>query len=346
MSIKNNQFAIIRPTNMSVRTRRSLVASACLLATGLMPNAWAQQRDIDKFPSKPIQIVVPSTPGGILDIAARLIANGMSRELGQPVVVDYKAGAGQTIGANFVAKSTADGYTLLLGSNVSLAVNPQMMPNIPYDAQKDFVPVALLGTNANAVMVLPDFPAKTFKDLLEHIRKNPGKVSYAHPNPGSSAHIAGEALRQHAKLDYLPVPFKGSAGATTAALGGQVDILIDNMATALPLVKAGRLKALAVTSSQRSAFLPEVPAISEFGFPNFNIAGWISIHAPSATPAPVVARLNALIQRSLASPEVQQQFERASIDPINVKFQDMGNYLKADYERWGSVIRQGNIRAE
>jgi tripartite-type tricarboxylate transporter receptor subunit TctC len=326
--------------------KRKFLFITVALGTCLIQTSWAQQRDRDGFPSKPIQIIVPATPGGILDVTARLIANGLSRDLGQPVLVDYKAGAGQTIGANFVAKAAADGHTLLLGSNVSLAVNPQMMANLPYDAQKDLIPVAMLGTNANALMVLPSFPANNFKDFVSYVHANPGKVSYAHPNPGSSAHIAGEALRQQAKLDYLAVPFKGSAGATTAALGGQVDVLIDNMATALPLIKAGKLKALAVTSSKRSAFMPDIPSISEAGFPGFNIAGWVSIHAPANTPTPIVNKLNSAIQRALASPEVQQQFEKASIDPINIKPQEIQGYLKADYDRWGSVIRQGNIRSE
>ena len=346
MPQNNSHLTITQPINSRIPHRCAHVVATFFLALSIVPVAWGQQRDVEKFPSRPIQIIVPATPGGILDISARLIANGMSRELGQSVVVDYKAGAGQTIGANFVAKSVADGHTLLLGSNVSLAVNPQMMSNIPYDAQKDLTPVAILGSNANAIMVLPSFPAKTFQEFLDYVRAHPGKVSYAHPNPGSSAHIAAEALRQQAKLDYLAVPFKGSAGATTAALGGQVDVLVDNMATALPLIKSGRLKALAVTSAKRSAFMPDVPSIAEMGFPGFNIAGWISIHAPAATSTPIISRLNAAIQRALASPEVQQQFERASIDPINLKTQELASYLKADYERWGSVIRIGNIQPE
>lgn len=346
MLASNIRSPIAAQKKKFIENCKTILFSSAIGTLLLASTAWSQPRNAEKFPSRPIQIIVPATPGGILDIAARLIANGMSRELGQPVVVDYKAGAGQTIGANFVAKSAADGYTLLLGSNVSLAVNPQMMPSIPYDAQKDLTPVAILGTNANAIMVLPSFPASNFKEFLDYLRANPGKVSYAHPNPGSSAHIAAEALRQQAKLDYLAVPFKGSAGATTATLGGQVDVLFDNMATALPLIKSGRMKALAVTSAKRSAFMPGVPTIAESGFPGFNIAGWISIHAPAATPSTNISRLNAAIQNVLASPEVQQQFERASIDQINLKPEEMASYLKTDYERWGSVIRRGNIQPE
>lgn len=327
--------------------RRALIVAAALCGLSAVAPATAQQNGTAPFPARPIQIIVPSTPGGILDIAARTVANGMSRELGKPVIVEYKAGAGQTIGANFVAKAPADGYTLLLGSNVSLAVNPQMMPSIPYNAAKDFVPVAMLGTNANAVMVLPSFPANNFTEFVDYVRKHPGKVSYAHPNLGSSAHIAGEALRQQAQLDYLAVPFKGSAGATTAALGNQVDVLIDNLATAIPMVKAGRLKALAVTSVKRSVLLSDVPTIAESGFPGFDIAGWISIHAPAGTPSSVVNKLNETIRRTLATPETQQQFERAMIDPVAAdSAQNLDRYLKADYETWGSVIRKGNIRLE
>ena len=247
------------------------------------------------YPSRPIHMVVGFAPGGPADVMARLIGQHMHDKLGQPIIVDNKAGAGGTIAARVVADAEPDGYTLLLGNTSTLVISPLMYKNVGYDARKAFAPVARLGTTADVLVVNPKFPAKTVAELIAYAKANPGKLNFSSPGIGTPPHLIGEMLKLRAGIDIVHVPYKSGGESIQSVMGGQVQFTFENPAVALPLVQAGSMRALAMTSAARDAQAPDVPTLIESGLPDFVVKSFTGVVAPAAIPAPVVARLNAVI---------------------------------------------------
>jgi tripartite-type tricarboxylate transporter receptor subunit TctC len=297
------------------------------------------------FPSKPIRLVVTYPPGGGADLMARLLAPKMSESLGQPVVVENKPGASGQIGAGEVARAAPDGYTLMLDA-ANHAVNPSLYASLPYDAAKAFQPIALLVRFPNMLVVTPSFPARDVNDLIAIAKSKPGSVAFASSGNGSAQHLAGELFRQKAGVEMTHVPYKGGGPALNDVIGGQVPVFFANMASGLPHVKGGKLRALAVTGAKRSAALPDAPTMEEAGLAGYEVYEWNAIFAPAGTPAPVVARLSEAIAKALQAPEVRERIaglggEIAALDPAQTT-----RFIREQTELWGRVVRAANIKPE
>ncbi len=278
------------------------ILSAALLAGAV---AFSGLVGAQGWPSRPVHLVVPYAPGGPVDVSARLIGGKLQAALGQPVVVENKPGAGGNIGADFVAKSAPDGYTLVMGAIATHAINPALYPNFPYDPVKDFRHIALIVQVPNVLVVNNDVPAKNVAEFVSLIKKNPGKFDFASGSTGSTGHLAGELFKQMTGTYMVHIPYKGSAPAVLDLLSGRVQLMFDNLASALPNVKAGKLRALAVTTLKRSGFLPDVPTLDESGLKGFDLTTWWGVMAPAKTPEPVVERLASEISKILSDPEVK-----------------------------------------
>lgn len=290
--------------------RRTVLAASVLAA--LLPAAHATQAG---YPNKPIKFVVPFPPGGLTDRIARSLAEKMQESMGQPVVVENKAGAGATIGSGFVARAQPDGYTILLGSHASHAINASLM-KLHYDPAKDFEPISLLTKVPNMLLVHPSNPAKSVGDLIAQAKANPGKLTYTSAGIGTSGHIAGEMLASMAGVKLLHVPAKGPAQAVQDALGGHVDILFDSTALSLPLVNTGKLKALAVTSLERSPAAPNLPTMSEAGVKGYEVLLWFGLYAPAGTPAPIVQRLHQETVKAFADTKLRESLVKDGVTVV------------------------------
>jgi tripartite-type tricarboxylate transporter receptor subunit TctC len=315
------------------------VAAALVASIAAMP-VLAQT-----YPSKPIRIVVPFPPGGIADVICRVFGQKMTDTWNQPVIVDNRAGAGGNIGADIIAKSPPDGYTVGIGSIGTHAVNVSLFSKLPFDPVRDFAPVALV-MEADGLLVLhPSVPAKSVRELIALARAHPGELVYASAGNGTAAHLAGELFKSLAKIDLVHVPYKGNVPAITDLVGGQTSMLFATMPTVLPLAKAGKLRAIAVTGAQRNPAAPEYPAMAET-LPGFDVANWIGIFAPAGTPADIVARLNAEITRIMRLPEVQTRLanEGAGFRPTTPA--EFGAFQKAEIEKWAKVIKESGVRAD
>lgn len=270
------------------------------------------------FPEKPITLVVPFPPGGGTDTVARIIAKGMSDRLGQPVVIDTKAGAGTAIGAGAVARAAPDGYTLFITSNTTYTVLPALKPKLPYDPLKSFQAIGLVGSSPLVVLAHPSLPVNNIKELVELAKKQPGAITFASFGAGTTSHMAGEMFKQMANVDILHVPYKGGALAMTDLIGGQVKLSIDSNVPAKPMLLAGRVKAIAVTSPKRSASLPDVPTIAESGYPGYSMFSWLAVVAPRGLPNTVSGQLAKALSDTLADPASKGELEKAGLD---VEFQ-------------------------
>ena len=297
------------------------------------------------FPAKPIRIVVPFPPGGGTDVVARAVAPKMSEALGQPVLVDNRAGAGGNIGTDSVAKSAPDGYTLLVAS-ASTAINTTLVKNLSWDLSRDFAPVACLVLNQHLLAAHPSVPANNVKELIALARSKPGQVTYASYGNGSSAHLAGELFKMMAGIDMLHVPYKGAAPAVNDLLGGQVNVMFADVAALLSHVKSGRLKALGIASARRFEGLPDVPTIAESGVPGFESGGFLGLVAPAGTPPAVIAALNAAAGKSLAAPEVHERLIALASPPCAGTPEQFGQRIHAEIDKWARVIRAANVKAE
>lgn len=323
--------------------RRTLLTCVCLAATGLNPVAtWAQEG----WPAKPLRLVVPFAAGGTSDILGRLLAERLQAALKQPVVVENRAGAGGVLGAEAVAKSPPDGYSLLLGTIASHAINPAMRQKMPYDALKDFAPVILLGSIANVLLVGKDQPYHTVKDLVQAAKAKPDSIAFGSAGQGSSQHMSGELFKLLAGADLAHVPYKGSAPAIQDVIGHQIPSSFETVTVALPHIQAGKVRALAVTTAQRSAALPEVPTLQEAGVPGFEVSSWQALYAPAGTPAAVVQRLNAEVEKILSQPEV-----KARLDSLGVVHQpntaaQCAEFNRQELAKWGRVAREGKVGLE
>ncbi len=318
-----------------VPIRRALLGS--LLLAPFAPRAQ---------PARTLRLIVPFTPGGSTDILARAIAPKLGQALGQNVVVDNKPGAGGSLGAAEAAKSDADGNTLLMGHIGTLAVNPALYPRLAYDPLKSFVPVAYVARVPNVLVVNAASPLRSLKDLVAAARAQPGRLTYSSGGNGSAAHITFESLKLATKVFMLHIPYRGTAPSVTDVIAGQVDCTFTGAPAVVPHVKSGRLRALAVSSQRRLAVLPDVPTVAESGYPRFEADQWYGVVAPAGTPAAVVARLNAEINKALALPEVAQHLAVEGATPMPGTPQAFGDLIRREIPRWAEVVRAGNVKAE
>ncbi|MDN8613273.1 tripartite tricarboxylate transporter substrate binding protein [Variovorax ginsengisoli] len=292
------------------------------------------------FPSKPITIIVPFSAGGTTDILARVVGLYMSRDLGQPVVVDNRAGAGGNIGGQAAARSPADGYTLFMGTVGTHAINQSLYKKMPFDPIKDFAPLTRVAMVPNLLVANPSQPFKSVKEMIAYAKANPGKINFGSSGNGSSIHLSGELFKQMAGVDMQHVPYRGSAPAVSDLLGGQIAIMFDNMPSAIPHVKGGKLRALAVTTAKRSPALPDVPTIAEAGVPGYEATSWFGLLAPAGTPAPVVAKLNASILKALADPEVKKKLAEQGAEPHGEKPEQFAAFIESETLKWGKVVKE------
>ncbi len=311
----------------------------CVLC-GSMPFAVAEG-----YPSKPIRIIVPYPPGGFNDTLARTLGQKLNQKWGQSVVVDNRPGGGTTIGTNLVAKAPADGHTLLVVS-FAFGVNPSLYQQLPYDTRRDFAPVVLAAGTANVLVVNPQLPVKSVLDLIALAKAKPGKLNYASAGNGSSNHLSMELFKSMAGVDMVHVPYKGSAPAVTDLIGGQVDVMFDNVPNVLQHVKAGKLRGLAVSSKARSPFTPDLPTVAEAGVPGFDVSVWFGVVAPSGTPKAVVFQLNAEINRILKLPEVVESFHKQGVDPLGGTPDAFAEFLRDQSVKWAKVVKDSGAKAE
>jgi tripartite-type tricarboxylate transporter receptor subunit TctC len=297
------------------------------------------------YPSKPIRVVVPFPPGGGTDIVARTVTPKMAEILGQPFVIENRAGAGGNIGTDAVAKSPADGYTLLVAS-ASTAINTTLVPNLSWDFSRDFAPVVLMVVNNHLLAAHPSVPANNVRELLALAKAKPGQVTYASYGPGSSAHLTAELFKLMAGVDLLHVPYKGAAPAVNDLLGGQVNVIFADVAAMLSHLKSGKLKALGIGSAKRFEGLPDVPTIAEAGVPGFEAGGFLGLAAPAGTPPAAIQALNAAAQKSLALPEVRDRLLGLASPPVGGTPEQFGEHMKREIDKWARVIRAANIKAE
>ncbi len=337
MSIHMPEFT--RPVQF--RRRALLAALGLVLASGYAGISHAQE----KWPTKPVRLVVPFSPGGSTDAVGRLLATELGKALGQSFVVENKAGANGTIGSDNVARSAADGYTLLLSGIGSNAINYSLYPKMSYD-DSAFRHIALLATGPGVLAVNQSFPAKTATEFFDLVKKNPGTYAYATAGAGSSGHLSMELLKQTKDLDILHVPYKGNGPAITDVIGGQVPVIILNNDTALPQVQAGKLHALAVTSAQRNPAYPDVPTLAESGVPGFDVASWFGLSAPKGTPDEIVERLSAAVKVALEAPKFKEYLESTGFVRDYRDPQGFSGFVDSQINQWRDVVKQADIRME
>jgi tripartite-type tricarboxylate transporter receptor subunit TctC len=297
------------------------------------------------YPNRPVKIVVPFATGGPADNYARFIAQRLQDSLGQSFVVDNRPGGGSVIGTDIAAKAPADGYTLLMMSNTHTA-NETLIPNKPFALMRDFVAIAPVNYSDLLLVAHPGTGINTVADLLAKAKAQPGKINYASSGPGTPYHMAGELFKYMAKVDMVHIPYKGSSGARTDVLGGQVDLMFDAVTTMTEHVKAGKVKALATTGKTRSSVLPDVPTVGEAGVPGYEATIWLGLMAPKGTPKDVIDKLNATINQALRQPEVRQTWAKQGAVPMIMSTAEFEKYLNEDINKWGAVIKAANIKVD
>jgi len=327
---------------MLTRTIAALLAAAACATAGAQPQATG-------FPTHPIRLVVPYPPGGPLDSAARALADRLKDSLGT-VVVDNRPGAGGNIGVDHVAKSAPDGYTLVIGAVATHAVNPWLFRKLPYDPVKDFVPITLIAHVPNVLVMTPERSAQlgvsSARGLVDYLRRNPGKLNYASGGNGSAGHMAGELMKSMAQVSAVHIPYAGAAPAQLGLLAGQTDFMFDNLASATAQIKAGRLKALAVTTAQRSAALPDVPTMAESGLPGFDVSTWFGVFAPAGTPPAVVARLNQTMTDALKTPDMRERLARMGAEAAPMSSDQFAQLVRAELAKYEKVVKFSGARVD
>jgi len=298
------------------------------------------------YPTKPIRLVVPFPPGGATDILARDVAQKLTEAWGQSVIVDNRPGAGGNIGSELVAKSAPDGYTLEMGTVGTHAINASLYAKMPYDHVKDFTPVILVAGVPNVLVVNPSLPANSVAELIAYAKANPGKLNFASSGNGTSIHLSGELFKVMAGVQITHIPYKGSAPALQDLVGGQVQMMFDNLPPSLPQIKAGKLRALAVTSAARASALPDVPTLAESGLPGFEASSWFGILAPAGTPAPIVAKLNAEIARYLATPEAKEKLAKQGANAAGGTPDDFAKHIAAETAKWAKVVKDSGAKID
>ena len=321
-------------------SRRAAVGAAFALALGLMaaPAAVAQA----PYPTKPIKIIAPVQPGGGVDLVGRTIADRLGRVLGQSIVVENQSGGGGIVGSLATARAAPDGYTLMVGYVGTHGTNPAVR-KLPYDAVKDFTPIAMVGGTPNILVVPPSLPVKTLTEFIAYVKANPGKVSYGSAGQGTLTHLAMEQLKVAAGLDMAHVAYRGIGPAITDILGGQTQALFPGLAAGLPHIKAGKMRPLAVTGLRRHPLLPDVPTFEESGYKGFDGVQWYGIVGPANVPAPIVKRLNDEINMLLASPDLRERLSGEALEPMPMTPGEFGQYMRDDIVRWSKIAKERGI---
>ncbi len=298
------------------------------------------------YPARPLRLIVPTAPGGGTDFTGRLVAAKLSETMGQQVVVENRGGGGGSVGADNAAKATADGYTLLLGSIATHAVNPALYKKLPYDHLKDFAPVSLIGTVPNALVVHPSVPVKSMQEFITYAKANPGKINYGSSGVGSPPHLSMELLRSITGINLVHVPYKGAGPALADLLGGQVQAMCTSLAGLINFVKSGRVRALGVTTAKRNPQLPDVPTIVESGVPGYDVTIWYAVFAPVATPKAIVDKLNAEMVKALNSSEMKERMALQGMDPAPSTPAELTAFVKAESAKWAKVAKDSGATAE
>jgi tripartite-type tricarboxylate transporter receptor subunit TctC len=317
---------------------------SCVVVAALL-GLLATQTVASTYPTKPVRLVVPFPPGGPADVLARLLGQKLAELWGQPVVVDNRAGAGGNIGADHVAKAAPDGYTLLLAAS-SHVINASMYPSLPYDVLKDFTPVTEVASYMLVVVVHPSVPATSLKELVALAKSKPGQLTVASAGSGTPTHLAAELFKSAAGIDFVHVPYKGAAPATNDLLGGQVQIMFNNPVSALPQVKAGKLRALAVTGAKRSPAAPELPTVAESGYPGFEAGTWYGILGPANLPKEIVTKVHTDTVKALRMKDVQEKLTAQAWDSIGNSPSEFAAVYRSDLEKWAKVVKAANIRVD
>lgn len=329
---------------MNFLSRRSVLTATCLSALSLgMTVLPAQAQD---YPLRPIKLIVPFGAGTTTDIISRVIAEGLSKPLGQPVVVENRAGAGGVIGSDMVARGTADGYTIVMGTVGSHAINATLFKKLPYDPLKDFAPVAFAGYTPTLLVVASNSPLKTVKDLAAQASQPGSRVSFASAGNGTSGHLAGELLKARVGGDMVHVPYKEGGLALTDVMGGQVQFMFYHPAAVLPHIKSGKLRALGASSAKRSAAAPDVPTLMEQGVADFDLVAWFMMYAPAATPAPVLARLREATAQAMASPEVAAKLGAQGLELRNMKPDELASFGRAEITKWAELVKRSGAQVD
>ena len=323
-------------------TMRALVRALLLAAAALAVSTAHGQA----FPSKPLRLIVPFPPGGSADILGRGIAQKLGDGLGQAVVVENRPGAGTAIGAEALARSPADGYTLMIGTVSSHAINPALNPKLPFDPVRDFTPISLVASIPFAMLVHPSVPAKNVAEFIAYARARPGKLDYSSAGSGTSNHLAGELFEAMTGTHLVHIPYRGSAPALQDLIAGRVALMFDLVLTAAPQVKSGAVRGLAVTGAQRSAVLPDLPTVAEAGVPGYEVSAWFGIFAPAGVPKPVVDRLNAEIVKAMAAPDLRQRLVSQGAEPVTNSPEQFATYLKAEIAKWAKVVKDAGVQPE
>src|SRR6188472_2573831 len=324
---------------MQISTRWIAAAALCLSAS--WGNAQAQN-----YPSRAITLVIPFAPGGSTSIVGRGIADKMSELLGEKIVVDNRPGAGGTVGTKAVAKADPDGYTLVLGYTGTLAIGPSLYKNVGYDPRKDFAPIGMIGNAPNSLVVNPSFPAKTVAELIAHAKANPGKVNFGSAGAGTVSHITGEYFARTAGITLVHIPYKGTGPALTDLLGGHIPMAFAPIPASHPNVSAGKLRALAVTSTTRSSLLPDVPTMAEAGLAGFDASLYYGLAAPAGTPRPIIDKLNKVLRDALGSDEVKRQLANDGTEITPGTPEDYADFIDKDEKKWSQLLKVAGVEQE
>jgi len=314
-----------------------------LLAIALIvPLAAAAQ----PYPSKPIRFVVPYPAGGPLDTVARIVGERVSESVGEPVIVENKAGAGGNIGADLVAKSAPDGYTILMGAVATHAINPSIYASMPYDARKDFIPVTQIASTPNVLVVNPALPVHDVAEFVAYAKAHPGQLNFGSGSTGSAGHLAGELFKATAGVEMTHVPYKGAAPAMTDLIGGRIQLMFDNLASSLVQIKAGKVRALAVTTAKRTELAPDLPTIAESGLPGFDINTWFGLFVPARTPPAIVQRLHDEFVKALETPEVRARMLALGAEPVGSTPAQFAQYVQSEAAKYAKLVKASGARVD
>jgi tripartite-type tricarboxylate transporter receptor subunit TctC len=325
------------------RNRLRLAAAIAFL---LAPVGWHGAAAQDKYPSRVVRIIVPTPAGGPVDVMARLVANQISPALGQSVIIDNRGGAGNTIGSAEAARATPDGYTLLYSSSSGLVIAPILQKSAGYDPLKSFDPVALVAATANILVVHPSVPVKSVAELVAYAKQQPGKVNFSSGGIGTLPHLIGEYFKSRAAIDVIHVPYRGGGPSIQDVVAGHIQYTFEGISVLLPLIQAGQLRALAVTSQKRSPLLPELPTMIESGFPDFATSAWTGLLAPAGTPPEVTAKLNGAVNGALQSAEMKAALERLAGDAIGGPPQELTRIIESDIGKWSPIVKALNLQVD
>lgn len=323
-----------------------ILALACLALLACGASAQAPSRSsAASYPSRPVQIVVPFTPGTGMDILARIVGQKLSERWGQPVIVDNRPGASGNIGTDLVVKAAPDGYTLLLTAN-TLVMTVSLYSNVPYDPIKDLAPIEKMAVGTMAITLNPAVPAHSLREFVAYAKANPGKLAYGSPGVGTPQHLATELLKSQAGIDMLHVPYKGSAGAITGLMTGDIAMMSNALHAVLPQVRAGKINAIAVGGSKRSRLAPDIPTFAESGYPDLDVDFWYGLLAPTGTPKDIIAKLNEDVAQVLNAPEMRETLQAQGLEPVTGTPEQFAELIRTDLARWAKVIKAAGIKAE